>query len=173
MYSTGIAYLLFFLGGALGLHRFYLGKFGTGILYLVTGGFAGLGCIYDLFTLPRQVREANLEIRYRRALEYGGALNGEADNLKRDFRRDISRITDSSKETIERVILRTAKKNSGIATPAEVALEGNIPLDTAKKHLEKLVSEGFAEMRVSKSGTIVYIFTDFLTSETEQTLEDF
>ena len=165
MYSTGIAYLLWFVGGALGLHRFYLGKFGTGILYLVTGGVAGLGCIYDLFTLPRQVREANLETRYRRALDYGDRFG--------DGRENVRKITDSSRETIERVILRTAKKNNGIATPSEVALEGNIPIDAAKKHLEKLVSEGFAEMRVSKSGTIVYLFTDFLTAGTEQNLEDF
>ena len=165
MYSTGIAYLLWFFGGALGLHRFYLGKFGTGILYLVTGGIAGLGCIYDLFTLPRQVREANLETRYRQALDY--------DDRFGDGRENVRRITESSRETIERVILRTAKKNNGIATPSEVALDGNIPIDTAKKHLEKLVSEGFAEMRVSKSGTIVYLFTDFLTAGTEQNLEDF
>lgn len=163
MYSTGIAYLLWLVEGALGLHRFYLGKFGTGILFLVTGGFAGLGCIYDLFTLPRQVREANIENRYRQVLEFGDGFGQRAPR----------RITDSSRETIERVILRTAKKNSGIATPSEVALEGNISLDAAKNHLEKLVSEGFAQMRVNKSGTIVYLFSDFLTPETEQNLEDF
>jgi hypothetical protein len=61
-YSTGIAYLLWLFSGfgALGLHRFYLGKILTGILWMCTGGLGMLGSIYDLFTLPGQVRESNL-----------------------------------------------------------------------------------------------------------------
>ncbi|HUZ17910.1 MAG TPA: TM2 domain-containing protein, partial [Spirochaetia bacterium] len=70
MYSTFIAYLLWLFSGfgALGFHRFYLNKFGTGILYILTGGLFGVGMIYDLFTLPAQVREANLRLRYREVL---------------------------------------------------------------------------------------------------------
>jgi predicted transcriptional regulator len=71
------------------------------------------------------------------------------------------------------VILRTAKKNGGLATPAEVALDGNITLDDAKKHLEQLVSRGFAEVRVNKSGNLVYVFPDFSTDDVESNLEDF
>ncbi|SFB12766.1 MULTISPECIES: TM2 domain-containing protein [unclassified Bacillus (in: firmicutes)] len=60
--STGTAYLLmlFSLIGFAGIQRFYLGKIGTGILYLLTWGLFGFGLIYDLFTLPNQVRMANL-----------------------------------------------------------------------------------------------------------------
>ena len=62
MYSTGIAYLLWLLSGfgALGFHRFYLGKIPTGLLWMFTGGLGMFGAIYDFFTLPGQVREANL-----------------------------------------------------------------------------------------------------------------
>lgn len=175
MYSTLIAYLLWLIGGfgTLGFHRFYLGKFGTGLLYLFTGGLASLGSIYDFFTLPMQVRDANLEARYRNALEYGERRIDQRERLRRDFRGEIQRSRETSGDSIERVILRTAKKNNGIATPAEVALEGGIPLDGAKENLEKLVTKGFAEMRVTKSGSIVYLFQDFTTEETERKLEDF
>lgn len=58
--STGIAYLLWFFLGALGVHKFYLGKVGMGIAYFFTLGFLGIGLLIDLFTLPKQVRDANM-----------------------------------------------------------------------------------------------------------------
>ena len=62
MYSTFTAYILWLLSGfgALGFHRFYLGKFSTGLLWMATGGLFALGSICDFFTLPGQVREANI-----------------------------------------------------------------------------------------------------------------
>ena len=44
----------------LGLHRFYLGKWGTGLLYLVTFGLFGIGLIYDFWTLNPQISELNM-----------------------------------------------------------------------------------------------------------------
>ncbi|MBQ8749304.1 MAG: TM2 domain-containing protein [Clostridia bacterium] len=37
--------------GYLGVHRFMVGKTGTGILYLLTGGLAGIGYLVDIFML--------------------------------------------------------------------------------------------------------------------------
>lgn len=50
--------LLTFLG-LFGLHRFYLGKWITGLIWLLTGGFFLLGILYDYWTLNEQVDEAN------------------------------------------------------------------------------------------------------------------
>lgn len=50
--------LLTFLG-LFGAHRMYLGKWLSGIIYLLTGGLLGLGYLYDLWTLNRQVDEIN------------------------------------------------------------------------------------------------------------------
>lgn len=57
MKSKGTAYLLWLFSGfgVLGFHRFYLGKIGTGLLWMFTLGLGGFGALYDLFTLGRQV----------------------------------------------------------------------------------------------------------------------
>jgi len=54
-----VAWILLTFLGLLGIHRFYLGKWPTAILYLLTGGIFGLGLLYDFWTLNEQVDAAN------------------------------------------------------------------------------------------------------------------
>jgi len=77
MKSKGTAYLLWFFLGVVGGHKFYLGKTGTGILYLFTLGIFGIGVFIDLFTLGSQVDVYN-------ALHFGGAgrnTNANVNNV--------------------------------------------------------------------------------------------
>lgn len=46
-----VALVLLLLVGVLGIHKFYLGQIGAGILYLLTGGLCGIGLIIDLVKL--------------------------------------------------------------------------------------------------------------------------
>lgn len=71
MKKTSTAYILMlgnFIGLA-GLNRFYVGKIGSGFLYLITFGLFGIGTIYDLFVVPQQVRFANLMLTGGRGLQ--------------------------------------------------------------------------------------------------------
>lgn len=54
-----VAWVLLTFLGLFGIHRMYLGKWLTGILYLATVGLFGLGFLYDLWTLNTQVSEIN------------------------------------------------------------------------------------------------------------------
>ena len=54
-----IAWLLLAFLGLFGIHRMYMGKWLTGILYLLTGGFFLIGIIYDLWTINDQISLLN------------------------------------------------------------------------------------------------------------------
>jgi TM2 domain-containing membrane protein YozV len=60
-----LAWILLTFLGVFGVHRFYLGKWGTGILYVVTLGIFGIGLIYDFWTLNSQISELNLSKQVR------------------------------------------------------------------------------------------------------------
>ncbi len=57
-----MAYFLWFGGvfGILGLHRFYLGRWVTGLIWLISGGGLLVGAIVDLFAIPGMVQVENL-----------------------------------------------------------------------------------------------------------------
>jgi len=54
-----LAWLLLTFLGPLGIHRFYMGKVVTGVIYLLTGGLCGIGWLYDLLSMNEQVSEIN------------------------------------------------------------------------------------------------------------------
>lgn len=56
-YTVGWILLIFL--GLFGVHRMYMGKWITAIIYLFTFGLFGLGYLYDLCTLNRQIDERN------------------------------------------------------------------------------------------------------------------
>jgi TM2 domain-containing membrane protein YozV len=54
-----VAWALLTFLGPLGLHRLYIGKWPTAILWFLTAGLFGLGWLYDFWTLNEQVDAAN------------------------------------------------------------------------------------------------------------------
>jgi hypothetical protein len=126
---------------------------------MFTGGLCAVGSIYDFFTLPSQVRRANME---RAMLNANGFQNWHEARQT-----DMVRET----ETVEHVILKLAKANNGMITASDVAIAANIPLEKAKTDLDALVVRNFAEMRVRKTGSIVYTFPEMM--DRNAPLEDF
>lgn len=51
MKNKWVAFFLCFFLGYLGIHRFYEGKVGTGILWLLTCGLGGIGVLVDLILI--------------------------------------------------------------------------------------------------------------------------
>ena len=135
-----------------------------------------VGSIYDFFTLPYQVREANLrDALYGRTTWHFHRVRARPGAGQPNWRyandAEARAVGGHHKESPERVILKLAKENKGILTVTDVALGADITIEEAKKYLENLVTKGFAELRVRKSGTLVYVIPDM--ADKDEPLEDF
>lgn len=54
-----VSWILLTFLGLFGIHRFYLGKWLTGLIWLLTGGLFLLGYLYDYWTLNEQIDDIN------------------------------------------------------------------------------------------------------------------
>ena len=169
MYSKAVAYvlgILSFIPPFNGLLRFYLKKYGTGLVFSLTSGCFWIGNILDVVQIPQLVKQANMKRKQREMLLYAETADELISTEKRalEYRKQ--------EESIEKHILRSAKSNRGYTTPSEVALQSDVSVEEAKNALDYLVSKGFAEMKISKSGSIVYFFPDILDADRNEQYED-
>lgn len=118
-----------------GMHRFYLGKPISGIFFLLTWGFAGIGTLIDMIRMPELVDVSNYRLLMTRRLEVGPITNYERD------------------------ILNCANRNGGRVTIQRVAMDTNLSLANAKTQLEKLRHEGFCSLDIDVDGADVYFFS--------------
>ncbi len=61
MKETLVAYVLWLFFGIFGIHRFYLDRPASGLLYMFTLGLLGIGWLVDLFYIPYMVEDCNLK----------------------------------------------------------------------------------------------------------------
>lgn len=141
-YKEGIAYGLWagWLFGFAGLHRFYLGKWGTGLIWLCTWGLLGVGQLYDLITMQTQVDEANL-LQEARALRRG----------------DISGPRRSSQQRL----LDAAIAEGGMLTVTQAAHVTGLDFEDAEALLRGMVTKGYVDVgNEPESGVVVYYFPE-------------
>ncbi|MCD6122948.1 MAG: hypothetical protein J7K04_14015 [Spirochaetales bacterium] len=62
----------------------------------------------------------------------------------------------------EKVVLRLAKDQNGIITPAMIAISTELTIEQAEKMLEKLAGKGYASMQVTEDGRVQYEFPEFI-----------
>jgi TM2 domain-containing membrane protein YozV len=151
--SSGTAFLLWLACalGLCGIHRFYLGKPVTGILYLLTFGIFGVGQLVDLFLLRGMVRETN-----------GRAL---AEAPRRRLlpparpRVAAAAVTPMDATALRSELLRAASRHGGELTLAQAVAATGRPEREVEQALDRLAVESAVELEID-SGTVVYRFEE-------------
>ncbi|WP_419161978.1 NINE protein [Candidatus Palauibacter sp.] len=153
-YTAGFGFGLWCcaLFGACGIHRFYLGMYGTGILWLLTLGLFGVGQFLDLFRMKGLVQTANIRDGYLPHPRRAHRLQGPSDPPR--ARRKLTPA-----ENTQQVLLKAAQANGGALTVTQGVLASGLSFDEVEESLREMVVRGHVDVdNVADSGVIVYRF---------------
>jgi TM2 domain-containing membrane protein YozV len=134
MKSKTTAYILWCGGffGLCGLHRFYIGKVGTGLLWLFTLGLLGIGQLIDLFTLGGQVDEVNVK------RGYGPAGQSNTQKSNQNVVVNVQAPSGSSGDESGSSGTEEENKADQLERLTKMLEEGHITEEELKKQKEKL-----------------------------------
>ena len=135
--NLSLAYILWGLGffGLCGLHRFYLGKPVSGIIWFLTFGGFFIGQIIDLFLIPRMIQERNNYL--------SGSTNKELEGDTHPMQK----------------LLKAAKNNENILSLGQAIMMTNLPPNEVQELLTDALRQGLAEIdNEPDSGAIRYHF---------------
>ncbi|MBI1723826.1 MAG: NINE protein [Gemmatimonadetes bacterium] len=164
MKDKNTAYILWAASfvGVCGLQRIYVGKLGTGLLYLFTLGLFGVGQFIDLFLIPGMVEDANNRLLVQglgqQALMAGGA--GAAGALS------AGRRAPRTTEEFQVALVEAAEKNGGRLTVAEAVSATGRGFKEVQRQLNEMAVNGFVETDSDEQGNMYYRFPGLERSDT-------
>ncbi|MEL6605531.1 MAG: TM2 domain-containing protein [Cyanobacteria bacterium J06614_10] len=152
--NTAVSYVFWAAGlfGFCGLHRFYNGKIGTGLLWMMTFGLLGIGQLVDLAYIPRmsEARARQLRDRKYRLSQY------DTPSLVQTPKSQATPLTMQ--------LLKLAKRNHGRLTVTDCVLETGAAFDVIEGQLKELVKSGYAHVgNDAVSGVVIYEIPELAT----------
>lgn len=144
------SYLLWlgFLFGIGGLHRIYNGKIASGLLWLCTFGFFGVGQFVDLLLIPDMA-----EKRYRQLTGGQPSTFDVQPAVAAEITQDDLRVK----------LLRLAKLHGGQITVTQAVMETGQSFEAIEDQLKSMVKSGYADVTNRPgSGVVVYEFPELL-----------
>jgi len=151
-YREGLGYALWCLAfvGLAGIHRIYLGKYGTGILYLLTFGLLGIGQFIDLFRMKSLVQDANIREGYLPHPRVVGQLMSQ-----------MTPAPMSVGKPLRHQLLDAAVTHGGAISVTDGVAATGATFGEVEAELKKLVESGYVDVDVPPGKSyIVYRFTE-------------
>ena len=138
--NIAIAYLLWGLGffGLCGLHRFYLGKPVSGLIWLFTFGGFFVSQIVDAFLIPKLVREKQM------------SLEAKAETDTQPEQKLVQPI---------QKLLKAAKDNGNVLSLGQAIIATGLPTDEVEELLTEALRKDLAKIdNERESGAVRYYF---------------
>ncbi len=151
-YREGLGFALWalWIAGLAGIHRIYLGKYGTGILYLLTFGLFGVGQIVDLFRMKTLVREANIREGY--------LPHPRVASYLAEFQRVPA--VEPAKPLRQR-LLESAIVHGGAISVTQGVADTGATFEEVEASLLELLSTGYVDVdNAPGTGVVIYRFTE-------------
>jgi len=154
--KTSYLFWLFWIFGAAGVHRLYNRKIASGILYLVTWGFFGIGQIIDLVLIPEMVDEHNLKARLKMGVSpYGVPLPPQ----------DAIALTQANapltRDQLMMKLAQAAVQHGGKLSVTQAVLATEQNFSAVEATLKEMVQSGYVAIENHpETGIILYNFVE-------------
>lgn len=168
--NTGIAYILWALGifGFCGIHRLYLGRIGTGILYFCTFGLFGLGQVIDLFLIPDMVKEKNYYLQEKAKTnnlllwtDMGEEIiRSKTSSLLQQIQTGVKSSPAKANQSEPMLkLLKAAADNNNVLSLGQAVMILELPVEQVEQLLQKALKQGLAHIDNDlETGAVRYHF---------------
>ncbi|HHP7243281.1 MAG TPA: NINE protein, partial [Elainellaceae cyanobacterium] len=152
MNKSSTSYLLW-LGiffGIGGLHRFYNGKIGSGLFWLLTWGCFGIGQLIDLILIPEMVEDYNARRLLRMGVSpYGTMIDPRilttaiANPSEPSLQTDSPSAPNTTPEQLMIKLLRAAQARGGKLSVTQGVLDTQCGFAEVEQTLKDMVKSGY------------------------------
>jgi len=159
-HSKGVAFGLWLscVFGLCGLHRFYLGKPWSGILYFFTFGLFGIGQIVDLVRLNGMVAEENKKLAAYRALDERRILPPPQLALP-----PAPSVSTGDPRALRVSLTKAAASNGGKISVTQGVLATGCTFEEVEAHLDDMAKSGYVHIdNDEETGVVIYCFRELV-----------